>query len=332
MRTHAYLQFIVLLCCYSLQVAAQNRIDPYDGPVQFIKSVPGVSKGSFQCSGKCTESPVISAVANDRIFVRLAALDLRVHLTVTDDINSKVYLKKADTAARSGHIIRQLIDIKGSMNVMLHGTMDGGFDYSTDEEVNDGLYTMYLRASYPALNMDWPLAKRLSYFLNNFYADGVFLTETKLDSTEDNDTWSLTQGLQKDYFGFASIMNSRKWGRGADREWSCESMYWLSDKGVMTLAAAKKEMNVWATQLAGIQGLKKIKADYSGDGPEVLLYEMTADPELAKFPRRALWSGYDEDNNIAGSPAKLYLIVSAIKKAKEDYMIEVQFARDRDAY
>lgn len=212
MLTHAYLQFIVLLCCYSLQVAAQNRIDPYDGPVQFIKSVPGVSKGSFQCSGKCTESPVISAVANDRIFVRLAALDLRVHLTVTDDINSKVYLKKADTAARSGHIIRQLIDIKGSMNVMLHGTMDGGFDYSTDEEVNDGLYTMYLRASYPALNMDWPLAKRLSYFLNHFYADGVFLTETKLDSTDDNDTWSLTQGLQKDYFGFASIMNSRKIG------------------------------------------------------------------------------------------------------------------------
>lgn len=310
-------KYILLLQCiiFYINNYAQYKIDPNDGPVKFINTTHSHKNTQCACKGSCEETPVISMEKDDRLYIRHYSFYNRCQLNLTDESCKNIYIK---TAAESGGISRWFTSNKSERLVVWSDETLS--DIPADDEDNEGLFVMHYQSQKAVYNPDWMPAKKLSYLLNNFYADASFIVQKKIDSTEDTDDYTISAQIQKDYYGYAEIKNNKKWGSGTGSKWSCNRLYWLSLLE-FNKADLLNEMANWNKKLSEITGLHKEKGDYFYGIPSYV-YEIPADGNLCKYPKEKICKKTSD-----GSTGKLYILLRPIEMKKGKYILEIDLSR-----
>jgi len=219
--------------------------------------------------------------------MRMKSEDSRCRLFLTKYSPMKNYLNVYDTIKRY-NIIRTTY-FKAADTVTVWGEEEIEKDWTSspkpDPNDNYGLYVMHYQKLLDNYKINWPLYKRVSYMLNHFYADAVFLVNKKTDSTKSLNFYSLDSEIKEGYNGYASIEKSEfdpNW------PWSCRTIGWFSP--AMTKEQTQKELDTWKMEFQTINNT----TFYDGGlayGLRALSYIIPVKKELCKFPENGICQG-----------------------------------------
>jgi hypothetical protein len=267
---------------------SQNIIDEYDGPVNFIKELQVKHKEEGEKSFKYQLTKGLIVNPQDRFYMRMKSEDSRCRLFLTKYSTMKNYLNVYDTIKRyniirmSGFKVADTVTVWGEEEIV-----EDWFPSNDKPDPNDnyGLYVMHYQKLLDNYKINWPLYKRVSYMLNHFYADAVFLVNKKIDSTESLNFYSLDNEIKEGYTGYASIEKSQfdpNW------PWSCRTLGWFSP--VMTKEQTQIELDTWKKEF---QTIKNASYDDGGlaYGLRALSYIIPVKKELCKFPESGICQG-----------------------------------------
>jgi len=305
-----FVSFIFTGITISTSGQSKTTVSPLEGPVQFIRDYQYKSSTEEGKDYVYQYTKPIAVKAGDRLYMRIKDHDRHfARLFLTKYSPMKNYVNAYDSIR--GEVIRWYHFDKDD-TVKVWGETKASFDgYMEVEEpdANDnyGLYVMHYVNANEHYSEDAPLADRLQYVLNQFYADGAFAAQQILDTSGREDVYLMNFTIKK---GYLPIIAFRKKPFAI----TCERFGFYSPD--MTKEAARAELDKWKEAFKTIEN-----ASYSNggnvDGLTALSYIIPVQKDLCKFPARAICEGA-----LSEAPGRINIrITPVIKNGK--YLLEI---------
>ena len=262
-----------------------QMVNVNEGPVNYITEYDGRGREEEYIEYWMLVTRGLPVKKGDGLYMKMSDAN-PISLFLTKYRQKISYFKEQDSI--HPYRLNRVSSFESSDTVVVWGeseTGQGARDNPKGPNANPGLYVMHYRAEKDVYAYEDPLFRRISYMLNHFYSDALFLVNSKIDSTNFLFLYSLKRQIREGYQGYATIERSE-----FDRflPWSCRTIGWYGP--AMTKDGTQKELNSWKEEFKGVKNATFEVGGLSG-GLKAISYIIPVDKNLCKFPEYGICEG-----------------------------------------